>query len=107
MRELLDTIETRQQLVRETAERLRDQIARLTEQLTAAEDTLKRLDVTRQTIVELTVEDGTAPPNRCVPDTPRSWPPSRKPRKDSAPRTSVRRWAWALSHGTPKAPAPN
>ncbi|GGX20360.1 hypothetical protein GCM10010341_47080 [Streptomyces noursei] len=34
-------------------------------------------------------------------------PPSRKPRKDSAPRTSVRRWACALSHDTPKAPAPN
>ncbi|GAA2842685.1 hypothetical protein GCM10010441_78450 [Kitasatospora paracochleata] len=58
MRELLDKIETRQQLVRETAERLRDQIARLTEQLATAEDTLKRLEITRETVVELAAEDG-------------------------------------------------
>ncbi|GAB7184292.1 hypothetical protein ATKI12_4123 [Kitasatospora sp. Ki12] len=58
MRELLDKIETRQQLVRETAERLRDQIAQLTEQLAAAEDTLKRLEITRATVVGLAAEDG-------------------------------------------------
>ncbi|MFE7526670.1 hypothetical protein ACFU7Y_13200 [Kitasatospora sp. NPDC057542] len=58
MRELLDKIETRQQLVRETAEQLRDQIARLAEQLAAAEDTLKRLEITRETLAELTAEDG-------------------------------------------------
>ncbi|WP_310729431.1 hypothetical protein [Streptomyces sp. N2A] len=62
MRELLDKIETRQQLVRETAERLRDQIAHLTEQLTTAEDTLKRLEITRETVLELVTEDGTPPP---------------------------------------------
>ncbi|MFJ1706935.1 hypothetical protein [Kitasatospora sp. NPDC088346] len=57
-RELLDKIEARQQLVRETAERLRDQIAQLTEQLAAAEDTLKRLEIARETVVELAAEDG-------------------------------------------------
>ncbi|MGW7487011.1 hypothetical protein [Streptomyces sp. NPDC054786] len=62
MRELLDKIETRQQLVRETAERLRDQIARLTEQLTAAENTLRRLEITRQAICEPAAEDGAPPP---------------------------------------------
>ncbi|MGA5135545.1 hypothetical protein ACPCTO_38075 [Streptomyces olivoreticuli] len=62
MRELLEKIETRQQLVRETAERLRDQIARLAEQLAAAEQTLNRLDTTRETILELAAEDGTPPP---------------------------------------------
>ncbi|WP_369354751.1 hypothetical protein [Streptomyces sp. cg2] len=62
MRELLDKIETRQRLVRETAERLRAQIAHLTEQLAAAEGTLKRLEITRQTLLELATEDGTPPP---------------------------------------------
>jgi hypothetical protein len=67
MRELLEKIETRQQLVRETAKRLRDQIACLTEQLAAAEETLKRLETTRETILELTAEDGTAPPEPLPP----------------------------------------
>ncbi|MFF4188294.1 hypothetical protein ACFYZ9_34365 [Streptomyces sp. NPDC001691] len=58
MRELLEKIETRHRLVRETAEQLRDQIARLTEQLTAAEETLNRLETTR----ELTAENGTPTP---------------------------------------------
>ncbi|MBT2511096.1 hypothetical protein J7I98_35805 [Streptomyces sp. ISL-98] len=48
MRELLDKIDTLQQLVRETTERLREQITLLTEQLVAAEDTLKRLEITRE-----------------------------------------------------------
>ncbi|MFE7590090.1 hypothetical protein ACFU6K_11845 [Kitasatospora sp. NPDC057512] len=42
MKELLDKIEARWQLVRETAEQMRDQIARLTEQLTAAEDDISK-----------------------------------------------------------------
>ncbi|KPC59129.1 hypothetical protein [Streptomyces chattanoogensis] len=62
MRKLLDKIETRQRLVRATAERLRDQIARLTEQLTAAENTLRRLEITHQTIREPAAEDGAPPP---------------------------------------------
>ncbi|EST18848.1 hypothetical protein [Streptomyces roseochromogenus] len=62
MRELLEKIETRQQLIRETAERLRDQIAWLTEQLAAAEETLNRLETTRETILELAPEEGTPPP---------------------------------------------
>ncbi|MGW2369900.1 hypothetical protein ACWCZ5_30535 [Streptomyces sp. NPDC001667] len=62
MRELLEKIETRQQLVSETAERLRDQIAQLTEQLAAAEQTLNRLETTRETILELAAEDGTPAP---------------------------------------------
>ncbi|GAA0412103.1 hypothetical protein [Streptomyces luteireticuli] len=62
MRELLEKIETRQQLVRETAGRLRDRIARLTEQLAAAEETLNRLETARETILELAAEDGTPPP---------------------------------------------
>ncbi|GGX24086.1 hypothetical protein [Streptomyces noursei] len=57
MRELLDKIETRQRLVRETAERLREQIALLTGQLAAAEDSLKRLETTRETLLELAAED--------------------------------------------------
>jgi hypothetical protein len=67
MRELLDKIETRQQLVRETAERLREQITLLTEQLAAAEGTLKRLEITRETILELAAEDGTPPPEPLPP----------------------------------------
>ncbi|WP_424889001.1 hypothetical protein [Streptomyces sp. XH2] len=62
MRELLDKIETRQHLVRETIEQVRDQITALTGQLTAAERTLNRLETTRETILEPAAEDGTPPP---------------------------------------------
>ncbi|MYT29293.1 hypothetical protein GTY73_10770 [Streptomyces sp. SID8354] len=41
---------------------MRDQITRLTEQLAAAEQTLKRLETTQETILELAAEDGTPPP---------------------------------------------
>ncbi|MEU1288011.1 hypothetical protein [Kitasatospora sp. NPDC005856] len=67
MRELLDKVESRQRLVRETAEQLRERIARLTEQLNAAEDTLKRLEITRETILELAAEDGIQPPEPLPP----------------------------------------
>ncbi|MER6046612.1 hypothetical protein ABT168_03925 [Streptomyces sp. NPDC001793] len=70
MRELLDKIETRQQFVRETVERLRDQISCLTDQLAAAEVTLKRLEITRETILELATEDGTPPPEPLPPGYP-------------------------------------
>jgi hypothetical protein len=62
MKELLDEIETRQRLVRETVAQLREEIARLAEQLTAAERTLERLDITRETVLELATEDGLPPP---------------------------------------------
>ncbi|GGU95874.1 hypothetical protein GCM10010211_73730 [Streptomyces albospinus] len=81
MRELLDKIETRQLLIRETAEQLREQIARIAEQLTAAEATLRRLEITRETIVELAAEDGVPPPEPPPPGhrpaTVRFWPSSR------------------------------
>ncbi|MGW2870882.1 hypothetical protein [Kitasatospora sp. NPDC001225] len=67
MRELLDKIESRQRLVRETVEQLRERIARLTEQLAAAEDTLKRLEITRETVLELAAETGTEPPESLPP----------------------------------------
>ncbi|MGW3186221.1 hypothetical protein ACWDD9_43835 [Kitasatospora sp. NPDC001119] len=67
MRELLDKIESRQRLIRETVEQLRERIARLTEQLAAAEDTLKRLEITRETILELAAETGTEPPESLPP----------------------------------------
>jgi cell division septum initiation protein DivIVA len=67
MRELLNKIEARRRVVRETAEQLREQITRLTEQLTAAEDTLKRLEITRDTLSELAAEDGIQPPEPLPP----------------------------------------
>ncbi|WP_244181999.1 MULTISPECIES: hypothetical protein [Streptomyces] len=72
MRQLLDKIGTRQRLVHETVERLPEQITRLTEQLAAAEKTLQRLEITRETILELAAEDGAPPPSRCRPVTARS-----------------------------------
>ncbi|MFF2133522.1 hypothetical protein ACFVW1_51030 [Streptomyces olivochromogenes] len=62
MRQLLDKLETRQRLVRETVERLREQITELTEQLASAECTLERLEITRETVLELATEDGTSAP---------------------------------------------
>ncbi|MGW1880358.1 hypothetical protein [Streptomyces sp. NPDC001975] len=62
MRQLLDKLETRQRLVRENVGRLREQITELTEQLASAERTLERLEITRETVLELATEDGTAVP---------------------------------------------
>ncbi|MEV0633912.1 hypothetical protein AB0I77_02830 [Streptomyces sp. NPDC050619] len=67
MRELLDKIETRQRLVRETAERLREQIAQLTGQLAAAERSLERLETTRETVLELATKDGAPSPEPLPP----------------------------------------
>ncbi|WP_234321135.1 hypothetical protein [Streptomyces katrae] len=50
-----------------TAEQLREQIRRLTEQLAAAERTLERLNITRETVLELASEDGTEPPEQLPP----------------------------------------
>ncbi|MEU9287663.1 hypothetical protein AB0D57_23865 [Streptomyces sp. NPDC048275] len=67
MRELLDKIETRQRLIRETAEQLLEQINQLTGQLAAAERTLDRLKITHETVLELASEDGTDPPEPLPP----------------------------------------
>ncbi|WP_330334644.1 hypothetical protein OHS33_36025 [Streptomyces sp. NBC_00536] len=67
MRELLEKIETRQRLIRETAEQLREQISLLTGQLAAAERTLDRLKTTYETALELASEDGTEPPEPLPP----------------------------------------
>lgn len=57
MRELLGKIEAREATVNEEAGCLREQIARLTEQLAAAECTLERLKTTHETLLELAGED--------------------------------------------------
>lgn len=62
MRDMLEKISTRQRLVRETVEHLREQIARLGEQLAAAERTLERLEITHATVLELAAEDEHPPP---------------------------------------------
>ncbi|MFP3987100.1 hypothetical protein U9R90_06260 [Streptomyces sp. E11-3] len=67
MKRLLDKLEARQQLVRETAGQLREQITLLTEQLAATERTLQRLEITRETMLELASEDGTEPPEPLPP----------------------------------------
>ncbi|WP_031146639.1 hypothetical protein [Streptomyces erythrochromogenes] len=67
MKHLLAKIEARQQLVRETAGQLREQVALLAEQLAAAERTLECLDITRATMLELAAEDGIEPPNPLPP----------------------------------------
>src|SRR5512133_2339039 len=60
MRSLLDEIEARQTAAREEADRLREQIAQLTAQLTAAEHALERLKITRETLLEITGEHNSA-----------------------------------------------
>ncbi|MFJ9713975.1 hypothetical protein [Streptomyces sp. NPDC101234] len=67
VRVLLDKIEARQRLVRETVERLREQITELTGQLAVAEHTLERLETDRETVLELATEDGTPPPGPLPP----------------------------------------
>ncbi|MFF1719383.1 hypothetical protein [Streptomyces sviceus] len=52
MRHLLDKIETRQRVVSEAAAQLRQQIALLSEQLDAAEDTLDHLEITQANVLE-------------------------------------------------------
>ncbi|MFF8941832.1 transposase [Streptomyces sp. NPDC014864] len=47
-----------QRLIRETAGHLREQIAQLTEQLATAEKTLERLEITRETVLELAGKAG-------------------------------------------------
>ncbi|CCK32843.1 hypothetical protein BN159_8465 [Streptomyces davaonensis JCM 4913] len=53
MRELLAQIDERQAVGRKEAARLREQIAQLSEQLTAVEHRLERLEITRETVLEI------------------------------------------------------
>ncbi|WP_369780040.1 hypothetical protein [Streptomyces sp. R33] len=57
MRELLEKIEARQTAARDEAGRLHEQIAHLTDQLARAERVLERLQITRETLLELAGED--------------------------------------------------
>ncbi|MFE7077396.1 hypothetical protein ACFU96_45685 [Streptomyces sp. NPDC057620] len=61
MRELLARIDELQAAGREEAARLREQIARLSEQLAAVEHRLQRLEVTRETVLEI-AEDSDSDP---------------------------------------------
>lgn len=70
MKHLLDKIETRQQLIRETAGRLCEQITELSAQLAAAERALERLEITRETMLELAAEDNAEPPGPLPPGYP-------------------------------------
>ncbi|MEV6653988.1 hypothetical protein [Streptomyces sp. NPDC051219] len=107
MRQLLDKIETRQRLVQETAERLREQIARLTEQLTAVEKTLQRLEIARETILELTAENGAPQPEPLPPGYREILALFEQHTDGLRARTSATRPAPAPSRGTPKACAPS
>lgn len=53
MRELLEKIEARQTAAHDEADRLREQIAHLTDQLAATERVLERLQITRETLLEI------------------------------------------------------
>jgi hypothetical protein len=61
MRELLEKIDARQSAAHDEADRLREQIAHLTDQLVAAERVLERLQVTRETLLEIASDDDQAP----------------------------------------------
>lgn len=61
VRELLEQIEARRARTGRTVEELREEIARLTEQLATTERALERLEITRQTVLELAAENDTAP----------------------------------------------
>ncbi|TPQ21195.1 hypothetical protein [Streptomyces sporangiiformans] len=62
MRELLDRIEARQAAAREEIGRLREQITQLTGRLSAAERSLERLEITRETLLDLAEETDTGGP---------------------------------------------
>ncbi|MEU3042213.1 MULTISPECIES: hypothetical protein [Streptomyces] len=62
MRDLLARIDARTAAAREEADRLREQITQLTERLSAAERQLERLDITRQTVLELAADSDPGPP---------------------------------------------
>ncbi|WP_347176718.1 hypothetical protein [Parafrankia sp. EAN1pec] len=57
----MEQIEARRIRAGRTMERLQAEIAALTEQLVAAERDPQRLDITRETLLELSTEDNAAP----------------------------------------------
>jgi hypothetical protein len=57
MRELLEKIEARQAAARDEADRLREEIAHLTDRLAATERVLDRLQITRETVLEIAGDD--------------------------------------------------
>ncbi|WP_018635464.1 hypothetical protein [Parafrankia elaeagni] len=59
--DLLEKIENRRARIRRTVEELQEEIKRLGEELTTAEHALERLEITHQTLVELTTEDTPTP----------------------------------------------
>ncbi|MEV4116407.1 hypothetical protein [Nonomuraea sp. NPDC049695] len=66
MREFLERLAERESAARAEADRLREQIAELSQRLSAAEQALSRLHVTRGTILEMTGESAEAAPGAAV-----------------------------------------
>ncbi|MEU8924877.1 hypothetical protein AB0D10_28705 [Kitasatospora sp. NPDC048545] len=107
MRELLDKIEARQQLVQDTVERLREQIALLGEQLTAAESTLKRLQATRETVLEPAAEDGAPLPEPLPPGYREVLAAFEQAGRGLRARDVCQALDIGLEPSTPRAPAPS
>ncbi|ABD11410.1 hypothetical protein [Frankia casuarinae] len=61
VREVLEQIEARRARAGRAVEKLREEIARLTGQLAAAERALERLEITRETVLDLAAENDAAP----------------------------------------------
>ncbi|WP_328765330.1 hypothetical protein [Streptomyces sp. NBC_00272] len=59
MRELLEQIETRQAAARDLADRLREQITQFAAQLAEAERRLERLEIARETLLEIAQDTDT------------------------------------------------
>ncbi|MFE6848275.1 hypothetical protein [Streptomyces sp. NPDC057686] len=106
MRELLEKIEDRQAAARDEADRLREQIAHLTDRLAGAERVLERLQITRKTLLEIAGDDD-RPPVFCRRPTARFSPCSRTPTMVCMPKMSAGRSASEPSPAPPKAPAPS
>jgi len=66
---LLERLAAREAAAQADAERIRTQIAELTDALAAAEDTLSRLTITRQTVLAVLAEDQPQPDPPRQPDT--------------------------------------
>ncbi|WP_261571151.1 hypothetical protein [Frankia gtarii] len=102
-RDLLEKIENRRVRIRRTIEGLREEITRLGEHLAAAEHALERLEITHQTVVELTTEDTPNRPNPSPTAIGRSSPCSPRTGKGYAPRTPAGRWVSAPNPATSRA----
>jgi hypothetical protein len=66
---LLERLAVRQAAAQADVDRLRTQIAALTEELAAAEETLSRLEITHQTVLAVLAEDEPQPSPSPPPDT--------------------------------------